>query len=198
MGFLARHLQDHRRIYLVLLLLFLIGILAGSFTSSLLEERQAAQLAAYLDQRLQQFQDHTGEGERTSALLAPLKEIFLLWFLGLTVIGLPFIGGMVFWKGYVIGFTVSFLVGHRAWQGLFLALTSVFLPHLFYLPPLFLSSALACSFSLNLLKGGCPGWGGRILSYSLSFLLACLPAAAGGVITARVSPWLIKWVLQTF
>lgn len=58
-----------------------------------------------------------------------LKTAALLFVLGLTVIGAPLVLGIVFLRGFVLGFTVGFLIQETSLNGLILAAAAVLPPH---------------------------------------------------------------------
>ncbi len=81
-----------------------------------------------------------------------MKWVGLIWFLGLSVIGLPGILILDFLKGVLIGFTVGYLVGQFSWKGLLFALVSVAPSNLLIIPVLIVSSVSAIAFSLHVIK----------------------------------------------
>lgn len=196
---LARHIKDNLGIYMVIFFFFLGGIVFGTISLNFLGEQQLIQLAAYLDNLLRQFNTGTIKSDNLfyHAALDALKETGLIWFLGLTVIGIPLIIIFVFIKGFVLGFTVGFLIKQKAVHGLALSLTAVMPANLLQIPALFLAAMLGISFSTGLIRGRIwergilPG----LLNYSLCMLLVAVLLAGGGLVEAYLAPVFIRLVL---
>lgn len=196
---LARHIKDNLGIYLVIFFFFLGGIVFGTISLNFLGEQQLLHLAAYLDNLLKQFNTGTIISDNLfyHAALDALKETGLIWFLGLTVIGIPLIVLFVFIKGFVLGFTVGFLIQQKALYGVALSLTAVMPANLLQIPALFLAAMFGISFSTGLIRGKIwergilPG----LLNYSLCMLLVALILAGGGLVEAYVAPFFIRLVL---
>lgn len=132
--------------------LFIAGAAAGALAANGLDGARRHDLAAYVEQLV---------GFESSAVRPPAAELLahsfwnegvrtagLLWLLGLSIIGAPFILGAVFARGYGLGFTAAFLVGEGRWEGVALTFAGV-VPHaMFVVPGLILAAGSALSFSL--------------------------------------------------
>lgn len=182
-----RRLKDHVReywiIYLTLAGVYLAGVVFGSVGIEALGQSDKVQLIKFLDTLF------TGQpGILDPQFLGLLgRDTFIMmaaiWLLGLTVIGTPLIYLIVFTRGFILGFTVSFIVQVKGLLGLGLALTSIMVPSLLSVPLLFLGAGLATIFSLLLLRGKTSGESLRreFVYYTLSAVLVGLGAVAAGV-----------------
>ena len=200
---LVRHIKDNLVLYLVVFFFFLGGIIAGAVTVYFLDQQQAIRLAAYLDNLLKQFSSGELEWYRVvyQAFLSALREIGVVWFLGLTVIGIPLIMAMIVLKGFIMGFTVGFLVQQKALQGIALSLLAVMPPNLIQIPALFLAAIVGISFSVSLLHGRNPGDSGvlpRFMLYSFIMLLVIALVTGGGLVEAYLSPLFARVVMNYF
>ncbi len=74
-----------------------------------------------------------------------LKTAALLFVLGLTVIGAPLVLGIVFLRGFVLGFTVGFLIQETSLNGLILAAAAVLPPHNVVAVPAIMIAAGGCT-----------------------------------------------------
>lgn len=200
---LARHLQDNLGLYLLVGFFFLAGIIAGTVAVNFLEAQQASQLGSYLEKLLGQFK---GEGPAFNqaayqALMSALKEMGLVWFLGLTVIGIPLIIGLIFFKGAILGFTVGFLVQQKALAGVAFSFLAILPPNIIQIPALFLAAVLGISFSIGLIHGRSQVGGAilpRFLTYSFLMLLVTVLLVGGGLVEAYLSPFFARAVLAYF
>ncbi|WP_258359194.1 stage II sporulation protein M [Moorella sulfitireducens] len=200
---LARHIRDNLGLYLVIIFSFLGGIIVGTLALYFLESQQVTRLAAHLDNLLQQINSSDIKGYKVlyDAMIDALKEIGLVWFLGLTVIGIPLIILVVFFKGFILGFTVGFLVQQKALYGVALSLMAVMPPNFIQIPALFMAAMLAISFSISLMRGRGVGEKGllpRFFSYSICMILVTLLVAGGGLVEAYLAPAFARVVLNYF
>ncbi|NLM38917.1 MAG: stage II sporulation protein M [Firmicutes bacterium] len=152
-SFFIRHLA----LYIALCVLFAMGVGFGALATQSLSDSQRADLSDYVASVFARLTSNTG------SLLGPsrswysltddvLKTAGLIWLLGLTVIGAPLVLGIVFLRGFVLGFTVGFMIDQMHFRGIILSLISV-LPHnLLAVPAVLLAAGGALSFSASALK----------------------------------------------
>jgi stage II sporulation protein M len=112
--------------------------------------------------------------------LVNLGKIFLL---GLTVIGFPLILVIIFTRGFVLGFTVFFLIKEKALWGALIALLAVFPPNFLSLPAYILAALLRTKTT-------------PIANYALSYLLLMITLAVlmlgAALIEGYLSPLFIQ------
>ncbi|MGB9662709.1 MAG: stage II sporulation protein M [Moorellaceae bacterium] len=200
---LLRHLKDNILLYGIVSTAFLGGILSGALMVLVVGEGQQVRLAAYLDNLLHQLVTAGPQpgAVAVQAAVKALKEIGVLWFLGLTVLGGPLIILLLFVKGFILGFTVAFLVQEKALQGVALSLFSILPANLLRVPALFLGGALALSFSLSLMKGSTGFKGGslgQLVRYSVGMAGLLLVVVGSGWIEAYLVPPLLKVAVNYF
>src|SRR5699024_765910 len=87
-----------------------------------------------------------------SSLFYHMKYLLLLFILGLSVIGLPVVWILLFFKGLVVGFSVGFIVSQLGIKGLLLAALSIAPQNLIIIPIYIVAGSLAMIFSLTLLS----------------------------------------------
>ena len=204
LGFLRHsilgHLKTHIVAYFFLILIFMIGVVAGAFAVKTLPDEQKTELISYLRlffQGLTTSSDMVRSPELLqSALYNNAKTIGIIWLLGFTVIGIPVILFIIFTRGFVIGFTVGFLVNEYLVRGLAFALVST-LPHNFFaVPSLLLTGVAAISFSIQIIKPNKKqrAFLPRTIQYSLLCTCTLLVMVAAGVIEVMISPVFMKMV----
>lgn len=191
------HVRDNLGLYLFTFAFFALGVTAGALGVKSLNSNEQGELLTYLDV----FLHNLSKWEINSTLVAQqaifnnLKTIFYIWFLGLTVIGLPLILAIVFTRGFIMGFTVGFLVQEKQITGILLALFSILPQNLFNIPALIVGGVTAVSFSWWLVKGRTRG-GARIsqqfMAYSIVMLAMGILAVCAGLVEAYLAPWLMK------
>lgn len=160
LGYFRQNFNDYFRAnivaYFFMTLIFVIGVVVGALAVKTLPEDQKLELIGYLKIFFQGLAQAPASIDSpalfSTVMLSSVKTIGLIWLLGFTVVGIPFVLFIVFTRGFVIGFTVGFLVNEYILKGLVFALASV-LPHNFFaVPALLVSGVAATSFSLMLVR----------------------------------------------
>ncbi|PKM89029.1 MAG: stage II sporulation protein M [Firmicutes bacterium HGW-Firmicutes-12] len=188
-----QHLQGSWWVYIFLGICFTAGIIFGALGVNIMDDQQTSSLRQFLDEGFSQFEYNLNFMATTqqaiSKNLVNLGKIFLL---GLTVIGFPLILVIIFTRGFVLGFTVFFLIKEKALWGALIALLAVFPPNFLSLPAYILAAAAAINFSLYLLRTKTT----PIANYALSYLLLMITLAVlmlgAALIEGYLSPLFIQ------
>ncbi len=110
---LLQHIKDNVKSYLLVAIILLIGIVLGVLFVNNLQEEQAQEVQSYVDHFVSSLQN--GTGLDTGKLLKnSIKNNLVLaiamWFAGSTVIGIPIVLGIVWYRGFCLGYTISALI----------------------------------------------------------------------------------------
>jgi stage II sporulation protein M len=143
--------------YFFMILIFVIGVVVGALAVKILPDEQKTELINYLHIFFtglsQGNEDTVSSGNMIGmAMFNNAKTVVLMWILGFTIVGIPFVLLILFTRGFIIGFTVGFLVNEYVMRGLLFAFASV-LPHnLFAVPAILVLGVSATTFSLMLVR----------------------------------------------
>lgn len=190
--------------YFFVALIFIIGAIVGALAAKTLPEDQKKELIGYL-QIFFQGLSSSGLGDSatifTTVILNNIKTIALIWVLGFTIVGIPFVLFIIFTRGFVIGFTVGFLVNEYIFKGLLFAFVSV-LPHNFLaIPAILIVGVSAISFSLLLLKRK-SRIKTNLLYESLGYTALCmgmlLVMLLASLVEVYISPVFMKMIASLF
>jgi stage II sporulation protein M len=150
---------------------------------------------------------NSGSVNYKSILLQTLKNnvpvILAVWFLGLTMIGIPIILIIDVIKGFTIGFSISFIISQMGIKGVWISLLGVLPQNIIYIPCIIFFSVLAMEFSLMIFKDRSRiQWKSHILvsitSYSISFLMVAMVMCIGFFMETYLTPAMIKLVAARF
>jgi stage II sporulation protein M len=192
--------QDRLSLLVFVVVLFIVGVVFGSLVYNALTLEQQQHLTGEVDHYAEVFR--AGLFPDASATLREraifhAKWIMLIWLLGVTVVGLPFVLALDFLKGVLIGFSVGGLIHAYGWNGLLFALATIAPPNLIIIPALVLASVSAARFSLHIVKHRLLQPGGDIvqplLSHTATSLVMLLALWAAAAFESYVSPHLIAW-----
>lgn len=177
---------------------FCMGIFFGAVAVKTISVDQADHLGGYLNGFLEKVSS-TPISEQLffrQNVLSNLYIMFAIFVLGLTIIGIPLVLVTVFSKGFILGFTVGFLVREKALRGLAFALLSVLPQNLIIIPAVIFGSVTALSFSALLIKRRFKAHNTAIANqlgiYTAVMVFLSLLTCAGGIIETYVTPTMIR------
>jgi stage II sporulation protein M len=127
-----------------------------------------------------------------------MKWILLIWLFGLSIIGMPLILILDFFKGVLIGFSVGYLVGQLSWKGMLFALVSVAPQNLIIIPALLVCSVSAMAFSIYMIKNRFIQRRGGLyqpfIRYTSTTLLMAFFLLGAALWEGYLSLGIIKWI----
>ncbi len=180
---LIDHIKQYWVIYLSLSCVYLAGIIFGSIGVGALNEPEGSQLVKFFDSLISNQPVELDQQFLIQLARDNFIMMALIWILGLTIIGTPLIYLIVFTRGFVLGFTISFIVGAKGAFGLGLVVITVVAPAILGIPMLLLGAGLATIFSFLLLRGKTTGESLRreFMYYSVATAIVSLGSVAVGV-----------------
>lgn len=186
--------------YFFIILIFVIGVVVGALAVKILPDEQKNELISYLRiffMGLSQGTEGTISTENMIGMVMfnNAKTVVLIWILGFTIVGIPFVLFIIFTRGFIIGFTVGFLVNEYVMKGLLFALASV-LPHnLFAVPAILVMGVSATTFSLMLVRRKTYGktniWY-EAMRYSILCMIMLAVILFASLIEVYISPVFMK------
>lgn len=133
-----QHLKNNSKEYILLTLIFLIGIFLGVMFVNNIQETQRGEIASYLNNFIDKLKS-TEKLESTVILKTIIIEnIFLaitLWFFGTTVIGIPIVFGIILYRGFCLGYSISSIIlTVGIGKGIIFVLISMLLQNIIFIP----------------------------------------------------------------
>jgi len=199
---LTEHIIRNIRLYLGLLIAFAVGICAGAFTVNGLGANQAQELRNYLEGFLNLLgnQDINNGELFKSSFLESIKIALLLWVLGVTIIGIPFIFLAVGIRGFIVGFSSGFISSVLGIKGIVFILLTVIPKEIIILPCILCLGVTGINFSFSIIKRKKNSVSSQSLktsfvSYLLLGLLLMVIITCGVLVEAYVSSSLAKLIM---
>ena len=143
-----KDLSNKNKIILVVVIIFLIGLIFGSFYITILNTNEKTLI-------IKKVTNFFSNNKITfsnkillfkNSLVSNLIYFFCLWFLGISVIGVPLILIMIFFKGFVTGFSIGSIFACYKLKGIIGILLYIF-PNIIVLS---VFSIFLGTYSLNL------------------------------------------------
>jgi len=194
-----KHVQENFWLYIISILCVFTGIILGIYSVKYMGEIEQTDLVNYL----MNFSDPSNTNGISYKLIFfqslknNLPVIIFLWFLGLTIVGLPIIIIIDLIKGFTVGFTFSFMISGLGKSGIGIAILGVLPQNLIYIPCIIFASVFSMEFSIMLLKDKFnKQWtssiSSRIIYYSIIFIILIGLLFIGIIIESYIAPYFIK------
>lgn len=145
--------EDNRSMLIFTTVLLMMGVIFGAIIVNSMSFVQKNDLYAYLTLFFSEIEKGEFANTRdvfTQSFAYYSKILGFIWFLGLSVIGLPVIFILLFIKGLMVGFTVGFLVDQMGFEGFLFAFSSVVPQNIFLIPIFIVVASTATSFSIKI------------------------------------------------
>lgn len=131
-------IKDNIKIYLILIIIFFIGLLFGVLFINNTNETQANQISEYINNFINSVKEDyqiSTSSLLMSSVINNLCIAVILWFLGSTVIGVPLIYLVIGYKGYCIGYTIAAVTATLGTgRGIGFIFATMLLQNIIYIP----------------------------------------------------------------
>ena len=196
------HFQKNFWLYIISFLCFCIGIVLGIYSVKYMGDIEKNDLVGYLKNFAIALSGNPID--RKMIFLEALKNNIIivigLWFLGLTMIGIPIVLIIDGLKGFTIGFSASFIINSLGAKGVGLTLLAILPQNIIYIPCILVASVISMELSLMLLRDKVSRhwttniWS-KVAKYSTSLVVIFLIMIIGFLFEGYITPNIMKVLL---
>ena len=135
---IEEHITRNIRTYFILIIIFLLGLIIGLIVVNNSSEGQETEIANYINNFITELKN--GAKLDYFKLLKNsfgnnLFLVIILWFMSSTVIGIPIVYGIIGYKGFCMGYTISAVVMTLGTgKGIAFSLTSMLIHNIILIP----------------------------------------------------------------
>ncbi|OPJ63190.1 stage II sporulation protein M [Clostridium oryzae] len=201
---ISEHMEENIWLYAICLVCFFTGIVIGIYTVKYMGAIEKKDLTNYFVTFETSLKSTAIN--RKYILLEILKNnipiILGIWFLGITIVGIPVILIIDIIKGFTLGFTIAFIMDSLGYKGIWFILMGVVPQNIFYVPCILVGSVLAIRLSVTKLKDKFmkqPGYryiDNSVFNYSIVFVIICLCMMFGFMYELYITPGAIKAIVM--
>lgn len=132
----------NKKNFIVIVILFCIGITVGIFFINNSNEVQIKEINGHIENLINNIKN-SEDINKIELLFLSIKQnvlfIILIWFLGCTILGGIFIYLAIIYKGFSIGYTISAIIATLGIKnGTIFALISLFMQNIIFIPAFFI------------------------------------------------------------
>lgn len=198
---MSGHIRSNMGLYILSFTFLAVGIAAGAFTVKALDDAKRQELIKYMQGF---FQILTSSTIDSRAVLAQsiknnIQTIIVIWILGITVIGIPVTLIIVGVRGFILGFTVGFMLNSLGMKGLFFTILAILPQNIIIIPCIIAVSVMSVGFSTMIIRNRMAkkwtnNYWQRFLSYTILIGGLFIISIAGSLIEAYIVPVFIKLI----
>ena len=135
---ISNHIMNNKKEYILVTLIFLVGIFLGVMFINNSKETQMTEITSYLNSFTEKLKN-TEKLETFSILKTTIFQNIILaltlWFFGTTVIGIPIVFGIILYRGFCLGYTVSAIISIMGvGKGMLFVLITLVLQNIIFVP----------------------------------------------------------------
>ena len=132
------HIYKNLKAYIIVIIIFIIGITIGVIFVNNTNESELTEINEYITGFVNSLKQdyHIDKVELLKkSLWDNLILILSMWFAGSTVIGIPVVFGIVLYRSFCIGYTISAAIAvKKKKKGIIFLLSTIFLQNLIFIP----------------------------------------------------------------
>ena len=110
---IKEHVINNKKEYIIIFLMFIIGIFSGVFFMNHLQETPKTEITNYLNQFIEKFKglEKINSIELLkNSVIQNIGLAIIIWFFGTTVIGIPVVFAIILYRGFCLGYTISLCI----------------------------------------------------------------------------------------
>lgn len=136
--FIYNHIKNNKRDYIIALLLFLIGIIIGIMFINQISEDQVSEINKYIKtvaSTVQSSENIDYSNLLKNSMTSNFISVIILWFSASTIIGIPIVYGMLVFRGFALGYTISSIITtFGLGNGILFTISALLLHNIIFIP----------------------------------------------------------------
>ena len=143
--------MNNAKSYFVVLVIFIVGIFLGVMFVNQINDK--SQLEQYINTYIDNFITANIKKELEKEVKNNIILVILLWFAGTTIIGIPIVLGIILFRGFCLGYTIStcaYVLGKV--KGLIFVTMTVFLQNIIFIPAIMILGVSSIKLYKSIIK----------------------------------------------
>lgn len=200
---ISNHIINNKREYLVVTILFFIGLIAGVLFINYASDSQIQEINSYLTNLFNNIKSTENINLFNlfkESLISNITIAVLLWFGASTIIGIPVVYGTLILKGFSIGYTISSIIlSFGIGKGIIIALSILLLHNIIFIPAMFAMCVSGVKLYQSIMKNKeRQNIKAEILRHTIFCLIMLLLIIVSSVveiyISTNISMFLLKYI----
>lgn len=150
------HINNNKREYLIVIILFFIGIISGVIFINNTSDNQIEEINTYLRQLFNNIKIYNNVDFNAllkQSILTNLIMILVLWFGASTIIGIPVVYGTIIIKGFTFSYTISSIINSfGVGNGILITFSLLLLHNILLIPTIFATGVSGVKLYKSIMK----------------------------------------------
>ncbi len=200
---IKNHIINNKKEYLIVTFIFIIGIFLGVLFVNNIQEAERNDISNYLND----FTDKMKNTDKIDNISLLQNSIFqniimaiVIWFFGTTVIGLPVVFGIVLYRGFCLGYTISIcVVVMGISKGIIFSLISLLLQNILIIPAILALAVSGFKLYKSIVKDNRKeNIKIEIIRHTIFSLIMLVVLIISSIIEIFISTNSLKWLIKYF
>lgn len=135
---ISNHIYENLKSYIIVTIILLIGIVLGVIYINNINQDLANEIKEYINNFVNTLKDNYTIDKvelMKNTIISNSILVVAMWFVGSTVIGIPIVLGIIAYRGFCIGYTISAaLITLGSPGGIIFSISSMLLQNLLFIP----------------------------------------------------------------
>ena len=135
---ITNHIYENLKSYIIVTIILLIGIVLGVIYINNINQDLANEIKEYINNFVNTLKDNYTIDKvelMKNTIISNSILVVTMWFVGSTVIGIPIVLGIIAYRGFCIGYTISAaLITLGSPGGIIFSISSMLLQNLLFIP----------------------------------------------------------------
>lgn len=154
LSIIKENIINNIKSYVIIVIIFTVGIFLGVMYINQTDSKQEIEkyINTYIDET-KQIQDVNYIDELRKDIQNNILLVFLLWFAGTTIIGLPIVFGIILFRGFSLGYTIAscvYVLGKI--KGLLFIGITILLQNIIFIPALMILGVSSIKLYKSIIK----------------------------------------------
>lgn len=138
LNFVYEHIKTNSKEYIIVTTIFLIGIFLGVMFINNTGESQKTEITEYLNNfvnKLKNIENLNSLELLKTNIIENIMLAVILWFFGTTVIGIPIVFGIILYRGFCFGYTISSIIYTLGLgKGIIFVISTLLIQNIIFIP----------------------------------------------------------------
>ena len=145
---------NNAKSYFIVLIIFAVGVFLGVMFINQMQNKENIEeyINTYINET-RELQNGDYLGELQKDIKNNIILVFLLWFAGTTIIGIPIVLGIILFRGFSLGYTIaSCVLTLGRLKGIMFILLTIFLQNIIFIPALMILGVSSIKLYKSIIK----------------------------------------------
>ena len=200
---IKEHVINNKKEYVIIFLIFVIGIFSGVFFINHLQETPKTEITNYLNQFIEKFKGLESINNielLKNSIMQNIGLAIVIWFFGTTVIGIPIVFAIILYRGFCLGYTISLCITIMGLgKGISFVLVTLLLQNILLIPAILALAVSGIKLYKSIVKDKTKeNVKIEILRHTVFSIIMLIMLAIASVIEIFMSTNILKMVIKYF